>query len=297
MAAQRTPTPPILVFGATGQLGQALQGRAPDRIVGVTRRDADLQGEPHLIEDLIARSGVGAVINAAAYTQVDLAETETERAYAVNAVAPAHMARACAALDLPLIHVSTDYVFAGDQPGARSETDPASPLSFYGQSKLAGEKAVVAADPKALVVRTSWLVSEHGSNFVKTMLNLAQRMDRLRIVGDQQGVPTDADALAAFLLTAADRLVADTAPTTGLLHFRNDGDPVTWAQFAAAIFEQSGGPQPAIDVITSAEYGAMAARPANSLLSINRLKQAWRYDPPSWRSGLDRIISALRTAG
>jgi dTDP-4-dehydrorhamnose reductase len=128
------------------------------------------------------------------------------------------------------------------------------------------------------------------------MLSLAGRTDRLRIVGDQQGVPTDADALAAFLLTAADRLGADTAPTAGLLHFRNDGDPITWAAFAAAIFDQSGGPRPAIDVITSAEYGARAPRPANSLLSIDRLKQAWGYEPPSWRSGLDRILAALRTA-
>lgn len=296
MTSQPTPHFPILVFGASGQLGLALQGRAPDRIVRVTRRDANLETQPHLIEALIARSGAGAVINAAAYTQVDLAETEPERAHAVNAEAPAQMARACAALGLPFLHVSTDYVFAGDQPGARSETDPAAPLSLYGRSKLAGEQAVLAAHPQALVIRTSWLVSEHGSNFVKTMLSLAQRMDRLRIVGDQQGVPTDADALAAFLLTAADRLVVGTAPEPGLLHFRNDGDPVTWAQFAAAIFELSGGPRPAIDAITTAEYGAKAPRPANSLLSISRLKQTWRHDPPSWRSGLDRIISALRTA-
>jgi dTDP-4-dehydrorhamnose reductase len=296
MVAPLTSQFPVLVFGATGQLGLALRGRAPDRIVAVTRRDADLETQPHLIETLIAHSGAGAVINAAAHTQVDLAEAEPRQAYALNVEAPAHMARACAAFGLPLIHISTDYVFAGDQAGAWSETDPTRPLSLYGQTKLAGEDAVLAANPNALVIRTSWLVSEHRSNFVKTMLSLAQTVDRLRIVGDQQGVPTDADALAAFLLKAADQLVAGTAPSTGLLHFRNDGDPVTRAEFATAIFEQSGGPRPAIDVITSAEYGARAARPANSLLSIDRLKQIWRHDPPSWRSGVERIITALKTA-
>lgn len=286
---------PILVFGARGQLGSALRGQASDRLIPATRTELDLESASQEdIQHLIERAGAGAIVNASAYSKVDRAETDTDRAWAINAVAPFRIAAACSALGLPFVHVSTDYVFAGDQPRAWTEDDRTEPSSVYGRSKLAGEEAVLAANPDSLVVRTSWLVSEHGSNFLLTILRLAAEHDRLRIVDDQQGVPTDADALAAFLIAAADRMIGGDAPSSGLLHFRSSGPAVSWAGFAQAILDAAKGPRAEIEAITTADYGALAPRPANSVLSIERLESLWGWSPPDWREGLSRIVAAVR---
>lgn len=286
--------PAILVFGSNGQLGRSLAALGASRIQTIGRDQIDLEQSTGEIDGIIQRSNASAVVNAAAWTAVDLAEAEPNRAFLVNAEAPAAMAAACKRLGLPFVHVSTDYVFDGSGRKAWSEDDPTGPLNVYGQTKLAGEKAVMAAHNEALIVRTSWVVSEYGKNFVRTMLGLADRPE-LRIVGDQFGVPTDARELARFILNALDRHELGTGPDrSGILHFRNSGEPVSWADFATDIFEAAGGPAPTIVPISTQEFGAPAPRPQNSVLSLDRLARVWAWRPATWREGVRRIVSALQ---
>lgn len=292
------PAPrPVLVTGASGQLGIELQRIAwPEawEIIALDRAALDL-GDPSAIRDMVAARPWAAVINGGAYTAVDRAESDISTAWAVNAMAPAVLAESCSNAGIPLIQVSTDYVFAGDKDGAWEVDDPVSPLGVYGASKLGGELAVRTSGARHAIVRTAWVVSAHGHNFIKTMLRLAADRDLLSVVDDQRGSPTSAADLAQALSTLTIRMVEDPHSPAGTYHFSNVGE-ITWADFAAEIFRQSairGGPSAEVKPITTAEYPTPARRPANSLLSHVAIRSAYGIDPRDWREALSDILDEL----
>jgi dTDP-4-dehydrorhamnose reductase len=290
----------LLLFGATGQVGNALIRRVPSdvRLHAVDRLQADLNDGSQtadLIRRFAAAGQVDAVINAAAYTAVDRAESDEAQAQRVNGAAPGVMAAVCAEFDLPLLHISTDYVFDGSQTHPYCEDDSVNPVSAYGRSKLAGEQAVQAAGGRHVILRTSWVFSDHGSNFVKTMLRLAASRPELRVVDDQHGGPTAAADIADALLSLARALVARTGPT-GLYHF--SGSPfVSWFEFARHILSRqqqlTGQPQPALTRITTAEFPTAAKRPHNSALDCSRIRRDYGIDSPDWQSALDTVMHSL----
>lgn len=284
----------VLLFGPGGQLGREILDRAPRHgvsVAAVDRAMADLT-DADAVAAAVERAGVDIVINAAAYTAVDQAESEEALAHLVNAAAPGAMARACAGRGLPLIHVSTDYVFDGSGTEAWRETDPVGPVGAYGRSKLAGERAVTAAGGRSLIVRTSWVFSPYGRNFVKTMLSLAERPE-LRVVDDQHGCPTAAGDLADALLVAARRMVEEPAGSVrGLLHFTGAG-ATTWRDFAEVVFALAGGAAPVIVPVPTSEYPTPAKRPANSVLDCSRVETLLGIRPRAWRDGLAETLRAL----
>jgi dTDP-4-dehydrorhamnose reductase len=287
----------ILITGASGQVGTALarhhwpEGWQP---VALTRADLDLL-DPQAIAAKVAERPWAAVINAAAYTAVDRAESEPVLAWQVNALAPAALAAACQAGDIPLVHVSTDYVFDGSRDGAWEPDDPTGPLGTYGASKLGGELAVRTGAPRHAIVRTAWVVSETGANFIKTMLRLGAERPTLRVVADQHGSPTAAADLAGALATIAMRMADAPNAPSGTWHYANAG-ATTWHGFATEIFAQSasrGGPSPSVEPITTADFPTPARRPGNSLLSTATLTRDWGIVPRAWPQALGPILDAL----
>ncbi|MFO1140175.1 MAG: dTDP-4-dehydrorhamnose reductase [Paracoccus sp. (in: a-proteobacteria)] len=279
----------LLVFGRSGQVATELGRLAPDaRFLG--RDVADLT-DAAACAALIRDSGCAAVINAAAHTAVDRAESEPDLARAINAAAPAAMAAACAALDVPFVHISTDYVFdgAGDRP--RVETDPTGPLGVYGATKLAGEQGIAAAGGQWAVLRTSWVFSAHGANFVKTMLRLGAEREELRVVADQHGGPTPAADIAAACLTMVRAMQAD-ASRGGIYHFSGAPD-TTWAGFAREIMAQAGLACRIAD-IASSDYPTPARRPANSRLDCAAIGRDFGIARPDWRAGLAKVLLELK---
>ncbi|MAX00333.1 MAG: dTDP-4-dehydrorhamnose reductase [Sphingomonas sp.] len=289
--------PAILVTGANGQLGTELQRRQwPDdiEIVAVDLAELDLT-DTDAIAAMVASRPFAAVINGAAYTAVDKAESDLVTAWAVNALAPAAFGKACAEAGIPLVQVSTDYVFDGSKTGAWEVNDPVAPLGVYGASKLGGELAVRTSGARHVIVRTAWVVSAHGNNFVKTMLRVGADRDTLNVVADQHGSPTSAADLAETLKTIVLRLVGDDTAPTGTFHFSNAG-ATSWAEFAAEIFRQSeqrGGPSARVDPIPTSEYPTPAQRPANSLLSHDAIRAAYGIEPRDWREALSDILDEL----
>lgn len=287
----------ILITGAGGQLGTELQRcRWPAgwQVTALDVAELDLRDTAAILA-LVASRPWAAIINGAAYTAVDKAETDLVTAWAVNAMAPAAFAEGCARADIPLVQVSTDYVFAGDKAGAWEVTDPVAPLGVYGASKLGGELAVRTSGARHAIVRTAWVVSAHGANFVKTMLRVGESRDSLTVVADQRGSPTSAADLAAALMTIAVRLVEDADAPTGTFHFSNAGD-ISWADFATEIFRQSalrGGPSAGVVPIPSSDYPTPAQRPANSLLSHDAIRAAYGITPRDWRIALSDILDEL----
>ena len=281
----------LLVFGRTGQVATEI-GRQAAGAVLLGREAADL-ADPVACARVVAETEGDAVINAAAWTAVDTAETERAAAFAVNAEAPAAIARACAARGLPLVHISTDYVFDGSGERLWAPGDPTGPLGTYGASKLAGEEGVRGAAGPHAILRTSWVFSAHGGNFVKTMLRLGAERDRLRIVADQVGGPTPADAIAAACLTIA-RALAEAPEKTGTYHFSGAPD-VSWADFARAIFRRADLSVAVEDIPTEA-YPTPAPRPRNSRLDCSTTETAFGIVRPDWRTGLDRVLSGLGSA-
>lgn len=277
----------LLVFGKTGQVACELARRAPEaQFLG--RDQADLS-DPEACAAAIHAAQPRAVINAAAYTAVDRAEDDEALATTVNGTAPGAMARACARLGIPFVHISTDYVFDGAGEAPFAPDHPTAPLGAYGRSKLAGEQAVVAAGGAHVILRTSWVVSAHGANFVKTMLRLSETRDRLTIVADQIGGPTAAGPIAEACLRAVDAL-SDDPGLSGIYHFAGAPD-VSWADFARGIFAQAGRATEVVD-IPSSDYPTPAKRPANSRLDCAGLT-ALGLTRPDWRTDLTVILKEL----
>tara|TARA_R110000787_G_scaffold3020_3_gene11705 strand:- start:131304 stop:132128 length:825 start_codon:yes stop_codon:yes gene_type:complete len=237
----------------------------------------------------------GAVVNGAAYTAVDRAESEQVDAWKINALAPAAFAQVCADAGVPMIQLSTDYVFSGTSANAWNVNDPVDPLNVYGASKLGGELAVRSSGSRYAIIRTAWIVSAHGSNFVKTMLRLATEHSRIRVVGDQIGSPTSAADLAAAVQTIAVAMAEDDAIHSGTFHFSNKG-ATNWAAFAEEIFRQSrlrGGPAAEVETITSADYPTAAVRPTNSLLNHDAIEAEYGIIPRSWAEAISDILDEL----
>jgi len=278
----------LLVFGRTGQVATELARLAPQATY-LGRDTVDL-ADPPACAAAVAAHRPDAVINAAAWTAVDRAEAEEAAAHTVNADAPAAMAAACATTGIPLVHISTDYVFDGSGTAPFAPDAPTAPLGAYGRTKLAGEQAVRASGATHAILRTSWVFSAHGSNFVKTMLRLSDTRDRLTIVADQTGGPTPAAAIAQACLTIADQLAADPAKT-GTYHFAGAPD-VTWAGFAREIFARAGRTTQVQDVPTSA-YPTPARRPANSRLDCTTSHTTFGIARPDWRDGLAAVLRDL----
>lgn len=287
----------ILVTGGKGQLGTELARFAWPagwEAVGIDIDELDL-ADTAAIAAKVAERPWAAVISGGAYTAVDRAESDVVAAWAVNALAPAALAAACHAGGVPIVQVSTDYVFDGARDGAWEVDDPVAPLGVYGASKLGGELAVRTACPRHAIVRTAWVVSAHGNNFIKTMLRVGVTRDSISVVDDQHGSPTAAADLAAALATIAMRLADDPAAPTGTYHFSNAG-AVTWCGFAREIFAQAqarGGPSPTVVGIPTTDYPTPAARPANSLLSHAAILRDYGIVPRPWQAALADILDEL----
>jgi dTDP-4-dehydrorhamnose reductase len=287
----------VLVFGKAGQVARELGNLAwPDswRVSCLGRDDCDLTATGAAAGAIVAHRP-DIVINAAAYTAVDKAESDGAAAFALNAAAPGEMAAASAAADIPLLHISTDYVFDGKSDAPYRETDHCAPLGAYGASKLAGEITVRAAQPRHVILRTAWVFSPHGANFVRTMLRLGAEREELAVVGDQLGGPTAAIDIARTLARIA-QAVAAGADAFGTYHYT--GMPFTsWHGFATAIFDRvaaRGMKVPSrIKQITTAEYPTPAPRPANSRLDCGAISRDWGIDQSSWEDALDRCLATL----
>lgn len=277
----------VLVFGQTGQVAQELARRAPDAVY-LGRGQADLS-DPAACTAAIRAHAPEVVINAAAYTAVDRAETDEAAALQVNGAAPGAMAQACADLGIPFLHVSTDYVFDGSGTAPWKPEDPVAPLGAYGRSKLAGEQAVRAAGARHVILRTSWVFSAHGANFVKTMLRLGADRPALRVVADQIGGPTPAGGIAAALLTMADALRQGAAG--GTYHYAGAPD-TSWACFARETFAQAGLAVTVEDIPTEA-YPTPARRPLNSRLDCATLAD-FGIARPDWQRALAEVVSELK---
>lgn len=281
----------VLVFGQSGQVATKLAtlGNGQTAITTLSRAEADLS-DPAACAAAITRNAPDAVINAAAYTAVDKAEEEEALALAINGDAPTAMARACAEQAIPFVHISTDYVFDGSGTAPWPVDAPTGPLGAYGRTKLAGEEGVRAAGGTHAILRTAWVFSEVGSNFVKTMLRLSETRDALNVVNDQIGGPTDADAIARACLEIT-RQLADDPAKTGTYHFA--GMPhASWADFATAIFA-SAQRDVTVTGIPASEYPTPAARPSNSRLDCSALTEVFSIPAPDWQAGLKRVLAAL----
>ena len=296
------PMREILIFGAAGQVGQALMTHARDHGFlpqGLVRPETDIT-DAASVAAAFKNTKAAVVVNAAAYTAVDKAENDEARAFAVNRDGPRLLAETCEGLGIPVIHISTDYVFDGSKPIAYTEEDPVAPLGVYGASKEAGERAIRQTFPQHIILRTAWVYSAVGHNFVKTMLRLGADRDQLRVVCDQKGSPTAADDIAGAILTIADRVLSKTSPPSwGTFHFSGTG-ATTWHGFANAIFAErarlTGHSPPRIDAISSAEFPTPAARPANSLLDCRKLAETYGVRSPRWEASLARVMEVLLMA-
>jgi dTDP-4-dehydrorhamnose reductase len=280
----------LLVFGQSGQVARALARLAPDAVY-LGRADADLT-DPAACAAAIAAHRPVAVINAAAYAAVDRAETDEATAHAVNAASPGAMAAACARDGIPFVHLSTDYVFDGSGQTPLPPDAPVAPLGAYGRTKAAGEALIRSPGGTHAILRTSWVFSSDGSNFVKTMLRLAETRDRLTVVADQHGGPTPAAALAAACLTIADQLRAQPA-LSGTYHLSGARD-TTWADFARTIFDMAGRRVEIEDIPTNS-YPTPARRPLNARLDCAATFAAFGVIRPDWRAGLRDVLTTLET--
>lgn len=298
------------MLGRDGQIGRTLMRTVPPpglTITGVSREVLDIT-RADSVERVLEESGCDLVVNAAAYTQVDRAESEPDAAFAVNRDGAANVAEACRRLDLPLVHISTDYVFDGTKVGPYTEADPVCPLGVYGASKAAGEGAVRDRLAWHIILRTAWVFSPFRQNFVKTMLRLGRERAEIGVVDDQTGCPTAAADIARAILVLAGRLPEAggaapgfTAPKFtdwGTYHFCGAGR-TTWHGFARAIFATAaarGGSVPRLTAIATADYPAAARRPANSALDCTRIAAVFGIVPQPWRAGVEACVAELLEA-
>ena len=277
----------ILVFGKTGQVARELQ-RTED-VLALDRNLTDLSN-PSECYDAIKIHEPEAVINAAAYTDVNKAETEEKLATTINANSPKAMAQACATLNIPLVHLSTDYVFDGTGDKPWRPKDVTNPQNAYGRSKKTGEDGVRSVASTYSILRTSWVVSSHGTNFVKKMLNLSENQDTLSLIADQIGGPTPAKDIAKACLQIIEQLKQDPSKS-GTYHFSGTED-VSWADFAAEIFRQTGRFVNVLPIPTS-QYPTPALRPLNSRLNCSKTREVFSIHRPDWRIGLNDILTEL----
>jgi dTDP-4-dehydrorhamnose reductase len=291
----------IAVTGTTGQVVTSLIERgaaAGHDVIAIGRPDLDL-ADPASVVCALKAAAPDAIVSAAAYTAVDKAESERDLAFAVNSTGPGAVAQAASALGVPLIHISTDYVFDGTLDRPYVESDPTGPTGVYGSSKLAGERAVLDGHDNSAVLRVAWVYSPFGGNFVKTMLRLAADRDELGVVGDQVGNPTSALDIADGIITVATNLVSDSSPDLrGTFHMTAQGEG-SWADFAQTIFAAStarGGPSASVRHIGTADYPTPATRPANSRLNCSRIARVHGVTLPDWRTSLNDVMDRLQPA-
>ncbi len=288
----------IMVTGGTGQLATAMEQEGGAVVRRVGRPGFDFDRPPSIAESVQAMQPAF-VVNAAAWTAVDAAEANPDAAGRANRDGPATLAALCADARIPLIHISTDYVFDGNKGTPYTEADPTSPTGVYGATKLEGERAVLAACPRAIVLRTSWVYSATGKNFVRSMLGAAQKTNRLRVVADQQGCPTSARDLAVAILAVVARLREGWQDRyAGVFHAAGAGS-TTWHGLAEAVFQDAaayGRPVPTVDAIATADWPTPARRPPDSRLDCTKLSQVFGIRLPEWRTGLSRTIAELLAA-
>lgn len=291
----------LVIGGMSGQVARelaALDDHAFNIIVR-GRPETDL-ANPSSLSATIADAQPDVVILSGAYTAVDLAETDEAAARAINAGGPAAVGAACVAAGIPVVHLSTDYVFDGSKTAPYVETDATAPLTVYGATKLEGEQAIAASGARHVIVRVSWVHAPEGKNFVRTMLRLAATRERLNVVADQIGRPTYAPHLAIALRDIAARLVLDPTAPTGLFHLTGSGEPCSWRQFAEAAFTASkirGGPTAIADPIPTTAYPTPAKRPPNSMLDCTRMKDAYGIIMPTWQQGVEECVEAISKSG
>lgn len=284
----------FLITGAHGQVGyclvQQLQGK--HEVLAVDRDELDITDES-AVKKTIKNFHPDVIINAAAYTAVDRAETEVELSEAINVKGPQFLAEAAKSVGATILHISTDYVFDGQGEGKYKETDITNPQGVYGRTKLDGEQAVAQSNEKFIVLRTAWVFGEHGNNFVKTMLRLAKTRDTLGVVADQIGGPTYAGDIAAALIHISERIINNLNVEYGIYHFT--GEPyVSWCDFAKAIFAEAVSQNvlekvPLVNSITTADYPTPAKRPANSCLDLTKIQQVFGIQPSNWQKALKNI--------
>jgi dTDP-4-dehydrorhamnose reductase len=280
----------LAVIGTQGQLARSLAALSAGdiAITCIGRPQLDL-AQPATVEAALADLTADVVVNAAAYTAVDKAESERDQAFGINRDGAAAIAAVCARRNLPLIHVSTDYVFDGTATAAYRETDACNPQGVYGASKLAGEQAVQAALPSAVILRTAWVHSPFGGNFVKTMLRLSAERERLRVVADQRGSPSYAPDLAVAIVVLAKQMLAGGAG--GIFHLAGSGE-TTWHGLAVEVMKAAGRSIP-VDPISTTEYPTPAKRPANSVLDTTKIAEAYGIRLPPWQDGVRRCVAQL----
>ena len=287
----------ILITGAAGQVGTELSLIGPTRgheIISFTRTEFDITDKTSVLA-VVSENKPDIVINPAAYTAVDKAESEKEQAELVNKTGPEYLANACAKNAIPLIHISTDYVFDGTKDGPYVETDPIQPVNAYGASKEAGETAIRQVLEQHIIMRTSWVFSCHGGNFVKSMIKLGNNRERLTIVSDQHGGPTSATDIALASLQIAEH-IADGNKSWGTYHF--SGAPATnWCEFAKEIFKRSAGlvtEVPVVEAIPTSAYPTPAKRPHNCVMNCEKILNTFNIKQPSWVDSLDKVIQELK---
>ena len=289
----------ILVTGGGGQVATELAARAAGRVVRVGRPSFDFD-RPDSIAEVVRAVRPSLVVNAAAWTGVDAAEANVDAAMRANRDGPAELARLCAEAGIPLIHLSTDYVFDGLKGEPYTESDATSPTGVYGATKLAGEQAVFAACNQAVVLRTSWVYVATGKNFIRTMLGAALKTDTLRVVSDQRGCPTNAGDLANGILTIASRIAAGWRPDyAGVFNAAGTGE-TTWYELAVAAFEAAanhGRPMPTVHAIRTADWPTPAARPADSRLDCAKMERVFGVRLPPWQPSLARTVAEIIAAG
>jgi len=288
----------ILVTGANGQLGNEIRTIAKSSSDSYIFTDISEDGETAYLDicdldavrKMIADNGVNIIINCAAYTNVDKAEEEREKAKIINSTAPANLAKAIKDVDGLLVHISTDYVFGGESDTPYAEEQPTAPTSVYGSTKLSGEEAIIATDCRHIIIRTAWLYSEFGKNFCKTMINLTSTKPQIKVVDDQIGTPT----YALDLARAIEAVVARYDGTQrGIFHYSNEGI-CSWFEFAKAIAELYGTAECDIQPCTSAEFPSVVKRPAYSALDKSKIKAVFGVDVPHWRDSLARCIQNIK---
>lgn len=293
----------MLVTGREGQLARALcerGGGSRFEVFTLGRPQLDLSGPAEALIEVVEMERPQVIVSAAAYTQVDKAESEPQLAFAVNAEGPRALAEAARRLRIPLIHLSTDYVFEGSKQSPYIEDDPTGPQGVYGASKLGGERAVLDHHPDSTVLRTAWVYSPFGSNFVKTMLRLARDRDEVSVVADQRGNPTNALDIAEGIFAVARNLVENDDPALRGIFNMTAGGEASWAEFAEAVFhfsERLGGPSARVNYIATSDYPTAARRPANSRLDSSKLAHVHGISLPDWRQSVKQVVERLLQDG